>query len=241
MVTLDLIEKVNMMAEEIAEANKNYTEGHPTISDMQYDYLIEEVHKIVSDNNLELPGVLKEITGSNIDESIPEYTNEDLWISSFPMYSIKPAFNDESLYQWCRWLYNTIRNGNDKTMLSASLKADGFSFRAVYIDGTYVKANSRGRDGAKGFDITRHMGYLLPNKVDAKGIVEVRGEIVLPFDAFTKLQDRYEDKDFNNPRNSVSSLLKEDALEEDIKLLKPLAYDNSAIFYSTKFPKLLDK
>jgi len=149
-------------------------------------------------------------------DEIQEYNNIDKLLLTYPMRSIKAIFNESDLARWLSIV--------SEYEINYSYKLDGYSWRAVYVDSKLVRATTRSRSGGLGLDITRHLKLLLPNNINSPGLVEVRGELILPFDNFSILKERYQNKSFSNPRNSIASLIKEEASDEDILLLKPFAY-----------------
>ncbi len=101
------------------------------------------------------------------------------------------------------------------------LKIDGVSFSAIYEDGRFVRAATRG-NGNLGEDVTdnvktiKDFPQVLP---DVKGRLEVRGEIYIRNDDFLKLN---EDNKFSNPRNIASGSLRQ--LNPEVTASRPLKY-----------------
>ena len=153
---------------------------------------------------------------TNLHKEIQIDNNIDKLLALYPMRSIKAIFNQDDLTKWIN-----LVSGYE---INYSFKLDGYSWRAVYVNSKLVRATTRSRSGGLGLDITRHLKLLLPNNINLPGLVEVRGELILPFDNFSILKERYQNKSFSNPRNSIASLIREDASDEDILLVKPFAY-----------------
>lgn len=106
--------------------------------------------------------------------------------------------------------------------LAASIKENGHSIRAVYRYGELISGTTRGRY-KKGRDITRHLKLVMPNYVEEWSeieLIEVRGEAIVSLETFeNKLSDT-----LKTPLSSVTSIIRESATEEEIKLLDVICY-----------------
>ena len=93
------------------------------------------------------------------------------------------------------------------------MKYDGLSISLIYEDGILVKAVTRG-DGVQGDDVTANVKMIktIPQKVSEKRSFEIRGEVLLPFREFERLNEEKEKRGeplFANPRNAASGTLKQ--------------------------------
>ena len=225
-----MISRIIELQELIIKANKAYEDGNPIMSDLQYDLLIDELKALHPKNKL-----LKEVWSSDSTDQIDWY---DLYLSEYPMKSINLAKESHQIRSW-------LSNIPPGTKLHISLKEDGYSWRAVYSNGKLVAGYTRGRK-TKGKDITRQLSVVLPKTINTNnligteyehlipeletGEIEIRGELMLSYTNLDILRTKYPrdpnaiDGGYNNPRNSVASLLKDDTPEEMAKLLSPKVF-----------------
>jgi len=90
------------------------------------------------------------------------------------------------------------------TSFEITPKYDGNAGNAIYQDGKLLQVLSRG-NGTKGRDITDKVRHNLPETIDLKGTVEIRGEVVIKISTFNEKYSR-----FKNPRNYVAGVLNRD-------------------------------
>jgi DNA ligase (NAD+) len=130
---------------------------------------------------------------------------------SQPMLSLENVFDREGLAEWLegRRRYLSMPEGEPLDMTS-ELKFDGLSLSLRYVDRALVCAATRG-DGAVGDDVTANARHVagIPHRLpdDAPGVVEVRGEVVMPKDEFLRLNEG--GMDFANPRNAAAGSLRQ--------------------------------
>ena len=109
---------------------------------------------------------------------------------------------------------------------SATPKLDGLAISVLFRDGAYVRAATRG-DGVTGEDVTANVATIrsVPRRLRGKppAVLEVRGEVFLPFAGFEKMNRDAEargDKTYVNPRNAASGSLRQ--LDSRITAQRPL-------------------
>jgi len=124
--------------------------------------------------------------GSHVTNGIPHY---------YPLYSLQKVYEMEDAPLNSHYCVKTP-------------KLDGAAVSALYVDGKYSLALTRG-DGAKGLDITDKLQYLVPPSIRRKGIVQIAGEVVAP-------------KDKENSRNFAAGSLNLKDIEEFKK--RPLTF-----------------
>lgn len=90
------------------------------------------------------------------------------------------------------------------TSFEITPKYDGNAGNAIYQDGKLLQVLSRG-NGTKGRDITDKVKHNLPETIDLKGTVEIRGEVVIKISTFNEKYSH-----FKNPRNYVAGVLNRD-------------------------------
>jgi DNA ligase (NAD+) len=147
-----------------------------------------------------------------------------------PMLSLNNLFKKEELVSWLS------RFPGEEIL--CELKIDGVSFSAFYSNGILVRGLTRG-DGRIGEEITDNLRSIksLPQVIDYKEDLEVRGEIYLDKKTFEELKN-YED--FSNPRNAASGSLRQ--LDPEVTAYRRLQYflwDASALNVKNQEEKLL--
>ena len=128
------------------------------------------------------------------------------------MLSLSNTYN----YDEVREFWHRLHSGNGSLTLDCELKFDGLSIAVVYLNGELSQAITRG-DGIEGDDVTNNIRTIrsIPLRLLGENIpsrVEVRGEILLPYDEFERINSQRlaEGKDpFANPRNAASGTLKQ--------------------------------
>ncbi|PFG31496.1 NAD-dependent DNA ligase LigA [Paramicrobacterium agarici] len=131
------------------------------------------------------------------------------------MLSLDNVFSDDELREWAA---RTERAAGRSIRYLTELKIDGLAVNLRYQNGRLVSAATRG-DGVVGEDVTENVRYIpsIPRRLLGEGhpeLVEVRGEIFFPVEAFTALNERQQmvgEKVFANPRNAASGSLRQKA------------------------------
>ena len=189
----------------INEANYNYhTLDNPTISDYEYDKLLNELIKLEEQYpNNKLPNSPTQKIGGVILDNFKKVTH------SVPMMSLSNAFNETDLVIF----YNRISKIIENPILVSELKIDGLAVSLKYVDGLFVSAATRG-NGIEGEDITSNVKTIksLPLKLPQPLTIEVRGEIFMPQNSFHKLNEERmanEEPLFANPRNAAAGTIRQ--------------------------------
>lgn len=186
-------------------ANKAYRSGNPTMSDQQFDDLLESYKKIVSENEFNsFRDSLHEVKGKVkhpfIMGSLDKLKREE------------PENVKKFILEWCH-------------SLNVSAKVDGISCRLHYENGKLISASTRG-DGTFGEDLTSKIQHVknVPNILSCKEFlhcksVDIRGELVILKDDFSKI------KKFANARNGVAGIMgRKDWIPEDVENVTFVAY-----------------
>ena len=132
------------------------------------------------------------------------------------MESLDNAFSYEELESWYARL---AREGIEKADLLCELKVDGLAINLLYEDGRLVRALTRG-DGRTGEDVTPNVKTIdsIPHRLTGTDefpvprLLEVRGEVFLPVEAFERLNESLVEagkQQFANPRNSAAGSLRQ--------------------------------
>src|SRR5690606_23212010 len=201
-----------------------YVLDTPTISDFEFDIKLKELealenqHPEFFDMNSPTQRIGGEIT-KNFETVSHEYR----------MYSLDNSYSKEDLLDW----ENRIKKMIDGDIqYVCELKYDGASISLTYENGLLVKAVTRG-DGFQGDNVTANIKTIKSVPLKLKGDYppkfDIRGEIVLPFEGFKKMnEERIEigEEPYRNPRNTASGSLKlQDSAEVAKRPLECLLYN----------------
>lgn len=201
--------KIKSLREELEQHNyRYYVLSMPTISDKQYDemmkelQLLEEQHPAFFD-----PHSPTQRVGSDLSKEFEQVPHR------YPMLSLGNTYSREEVRDFYE---RTARTLNEPFEIVAELKYDGTSISLIYEDGRLMQAVTRG-DGIRGDDVTANVRTIrsIPLKLHGKDYpqrFEIRGEIVLPwteFDRLNKEREAQEEPLFANPRNAASGTLKQ--------------------------------
>ncbi|MBP5277761.1 MAG: NAD-dependent DNA ligase LigA [Prevotella sp.] len=202
-------ERIYQLRKELHEHNyRYYVLNQPVISDQQFDMLmhelqdLEEKHPELYDENSPTQRV-----GSDLNQEFRQVAHR------YPMLSLANTYNEGDVAEW----YNSVRKGlNDAPFeVCCEMKYDGLSISLTYVDGQLRQAVTRG-DGVQGDDVTnnvktiRSIPLVLPGTGYPKEF-EIRGEILMPWQSFERLNREREiagEPLFANPRNAASGTLK---------------------------------
>ncbi len=201
----DLVEQLRRAIEQ--HNYQYYVLSNPTISDTEYDHLMQQLIDL-EQKNPEL------ITSTSPTQRVgsdrtPEFKSVK---HSSPMLSLSNTYNyDEVRSFWYRLPIEELG-----FCLNCELKFDGLSIAVIYIDGELTQAITRG-DGVEGDDVTENIRTIrsIPLRLQGENIphrVEVRGEVLLPYKEFERINKQriaQGDAPFANPRNAASGTLKQ--------------------------------
>lgn len=210
-------ERLSMQEQRILELRKllhdhnynYYVKNSPTISDQEFDHLMDELILLEAQNPLLFdPNSPSQRVGSDLSGDFEQVTHLR------PMLSLGNTYNREEVAAF----YERIRQGleGEAFDICCELKFDGLSISLHYEEGKLVRAVTRG-DGVVGDDVTRNVRtirsipLLLPEGADYPESFEIRGEILMPWQSFEALNQQREAREetlFANPRNAASGTLK---------------------------------
>ncbi|MBT8311110.1 MAG: NAD-dependent DNA ligase LigA, partial [Flavobacteriaceae bacterium] len=221
---MSIKEKIELLRKELREHNhRYYVLDDPTISDYEFDIMLKELqeletqHPELYDANSPTLRVGGEVT-KNFETVVHEYR----------MHSLDNSYSKEDLLDW----ENRIRKQIDGDIqYTCELKYDGASISLSYENGELLKAVTRG-DGFQGDDVTTNIKTIRSVPLKLKGDYpqkfHIRGEIVLPFDGFNKMNEERlaaGEELYRNPRNTASGSLKlQDSQEVAKRPLECLPY-----------------
>jgi DNA ligase (NAD+) len=228
---MDIQQQINSLRNELREHNYNYyVLDTPTISDFEFDQKLkqlqdlEKAHPEFYDANSPTLRVGGEITKNF--ETVPH---------NYRMFSLDNSYSKEDLEDWEKRIEKMV---DGKVEFTCELKYDGASISLTYENGKLKKAVTRG-DGFQGDDVTANVKTIRSVPLQLKGdyppLFDIRGEIVLPFEGFAKMNaERVElgEEPYRNPRNTASGSLK---LQDSSEVAKrPL----DCLLYSLKGERL---
>jgi DNA ligase (NAD+) len=193
---------------EITEADhRYYILDSPTISDIDYDTKMRELRALEEQYpDLRTPDSPTQTVHGAISTLFTPVEHLER------LLSLDNVFTDEDLGGWAD---RVTKLGGTGPYL-CELKIDGLAIDLVYRDGALVKAATRG-DGRTGEDVTPNIRTIssIPARLTGSGhpaILEVRGEVFMPVEAFGKLNESLLDAGkaaFANPRNSAAGSLRQ--------------------------------
>ena len=203
-------ERAAALRQQIERANyAYYVLDAPEITDAEYDRLFRELQALESANpELQLPDSPTQRVGAEVASALAKYTHRR------PMLSLANAFSDEELSAWEERnarIVPEVRQGG----YSVEIKIDGAAVSLTYEAGRLTVGATRG-NGIIGENITANLRTIadVPLALKGKGwprVMEVRGEVYLPYVGFTKInQARAEAGEplFANPRNAAAGGLR---------------------------------
>ena len=206
---------------ELAEANyKYYVENAPTLSDYDFDQMmkrLEELEKAYPDmydansptqtvgsDIISDIGYRKPVTDNRYPTAAKNKGFEQVE-HKYPMLSLSNSYSKEEIEEWINKLPEDVE-------IVCELKFDGLSISLWYENGELTKALTRG-DGIKGDNVVENIRTIasIPQRISNIGFIELRGEVLLPWAAFERLNKEREAQEeplFANPRNAASGTLK---------------------------------
>ncbi|WP_338408334.1 NAD-dependent DNA ligase LigA [uncultured Flavobacterium sp.] len=205
---MEIQNTIQKLREELNQHNHNYyVLDRPTISDFEFDQKLkqlqefEETHPEFFDENSPSQRV-----GGTITKNFKTVSHE------YRMYSLDNSYSKDELLDWEKRIQKVL--GDVSLEYTCELKYDGASISITYENGKLKRAVTRG-DGVQGDDVTNNIKTIksipLKLKGDFPDKFDVRGEIILPFAGFERMnQELIEigETPYSNPRNTASGSLK---------------------------------
>jgi len=219
-------QRIEELRKLIKEHDYNYyILAQPTISDYEYDQLVNELIQLEKENpHLITPDSPTQRVGSDLTNVFNPVTHR------IPMLSLSNTYSEEEMYDFDRRVKEGLPK-NEKVEYVCELKIDGVSVSLRYKNGLLVTAATRG-DGTTGEEITNNVKTIrsVPlsiRKPESKKLnlddIEVRGEIYMEIEAFKKINEERElngEKTFANPRNLTAGTIK--LLDPQLVAKRPL-------------------
>ena len=187
--------------------NLYYVQNAPVISDMEFDKLMHELIDL-EERHPELydPNSPTQRVGSDLSRGFEQAEHR------YPMLSLDNTYSEQEVRDFFQRVSGLL---NEPFEICCELKYDGLSISLIYEEGKLVQAVTRG-DGVKGDIVTDNVRTirsvpLVLQKGDWPRSFEIRGEVLMPWTSFEKLNTEREEQEeplFANPRNAASGTLK---------------------------------
>ena len=193
---MDKIERMKELIPVLQEASKAYyQEDREIMSNFEYDKLYDELENLEKETGVTLAGSPTVSVGYEALDELPKEAHET------PMLSLDKTKDVEALRDFI---------GDQKTLLS--WKLDGLTIVLTYGDGKLQKAVTRG-NGVVGEVITNNARVFknIPLQISFKGDLVLRGEAIINYSDFEKINEEIEDVDarYKNPRNLCSGSVRQ--------------------------------
>ncbi len=204
---MNIEQQIDQLRNELRQHNHNYyILDAPTISDYEFDMKLKELQDLEAkypeyyDANSPTLRVGGAVT-KNFDTIVHEQR----------MYSLDNSYSKEDLLDWEKRIKKMV---DGEVQYTCELKYDGASINLTYENGELVRAVTRG-DGIQGDDVTTNIKTIksVPLKLNGNypPKFNIRGEIILPFEGFAKMNEEriaVGEEPYANPRNTASGSLK---------------------------------
>lgn len=205
----DIEAKIKQLRDELNRYNYNYyVLNQPTIGDMEFDFKMHELEDLEKAHpEFADPLSPTQRVGSDISQGFKQVLHER------PMQSLGNSYSIEEVQDFLRRAKDGL--GGEPVQIVGEMKYDGTSISCTYEHGRLVRAVTRG-DGVRGDDVTANVITIksVPLQLqpgDWPDKFEVRGEILLPWASFERLNKEREFNEeplFANPRNAAAGTLK---------------------------------
>lgn len=206
---MDDLKRIEFLRDELNRHNHNYyVLSAPVISDYEFDQMMFELQQLESAHPESFdPNSPTQRVGSDISKEFKQVSHR------YPMLSLGNTYSRGEVSDF----YDRVSRGleGEPFEIVCELKYDGTSISLWYENGKLDKAVTRG-DGEKGDDVTENVKTIKSVPLVLQGddypkSFEIRGEILMPWDVFEKLNKERSANDeslFANPRNAASGTIK---------------------------------
>ena len=236
---MDIRQTIQNLRDELHQHNHNYYAlDKPTISDFDFDQKLKQLQELenanpeFADDNSPTQRV-----GGGITKNFNTIAHEQR------MYSLDNSYSKEDLLDWENRIIRAL--GDVAPEFTCELKYDGASISILYENGKLKRAVTRG-DGFQGDEVTTNIKTIRSVPLHLKGHYpekfEVRGEVILPFAGFEKMNRELieiGEASYSNPRNTASGSLKlQDSAAVAKRPLECLVYTLMSRDYHTHYESL---
>lgn len=205
----EIKDRIDALRRELNEHNRRYyVDNAPVISDYDFDMLLKELERLEAEHpEYDDPLSPTRRVGSDLLDGFRQVSHV------YPMLSLANTYSIEDVDAWVERMLNALP-GQTVTIVG-ELKFDGTGISLIYERGRLVRAVTRG-DGQHGDDVTANVKTIrsIPLELQGSGwpdFFEIRGEIVLPYESFERINAERafnEEPLFANPRNAAAGTLK---------------------------------
>ncbi len=203
------INRIDQLRKELHRHNYNYyVKNAPEISDRDFDMLMKELEELEMRHPEHFdPNSPTRRVGSDLSDGFSQAAH------IYPMLSLANTYSIDEVDAWVKRVDESLMG--QETCIVGEMKFDGSGISLIYEHGRLVRAVTRG-DGEKGDIVTENIRTIrsIPLELQGSGwpdFFEIRGEIVLPWAEFDRLNAEREalgEPLFANPRNAASGTLK---------------------------------
>lgn len=206
---MDERQRILQLRKELHDHNyKYYVLNQPEITDQQFDFMMHELQDLEARHpELADPNSPTQRVGSDLGHDFQQVAHK------YPMLSLANTYNEQDVAEW----YDSVKRGlgGEDFEVCCEMKYDGLSISLTYVDGKLMRGVTRG-DGVHGDDVTDNVKTIrcIPLVLPGTGYpheFEIRGEILMPWKVFERLNEKREKAEeplFANPRNAASGTLK---------------------------------
>lgn len=207
--TMDDKQRIEQLRKELHEHNyRYYVLNQPTIGDQEFDFMMKELQELEARHpELYDANSPSQRVGSDLQSEFRQVKHR------YPMLSLANTYSEQDVRDW----YESVKKGlaGEDFEVCCEMKYDGLSISLTYVDGALTQAVTRG-DGVQGDDVTTNVKTIrsIPLVLPGTGYpheFEIRGEILMPWSSFERLnkeREAAEEPLFANPRNAASGTLK---------------------------------
>ena len=201
------MKEIDDLRKELRECNYSYyVLNRPLITDLEFDMKMKELERLEAEHpecfDAESP---TQMVGSDLQKGFRQVKHR------YPMLSLGNTYSESEVRDW---YIRTKKLVGDDFDVVCELKFDGTSVSVIYENGRLKQGVTRG-DGKMGDDVTRNVARIknVPKELrgDYPTLVEFRGEVLMPWESFERLNREREEQEeqlFANPRNAASGTLK---------------------------------
>ena len=221
----ELAARATWLREEIERANYEYfVLDQPSISDAEFDRLMRELKALEESHpTLRTPDSPTQRVGAEPQSQLAKHAH------LVPMLSLGNAFNDDELTAWEERIVRLAGEEVRRAGYTCELKIDGAAVSLTYEDGVLARGATRG-NGSIGEEVTPNIRTIreIPLRLKGRGyppLMEIRGEVYMPFSRFEKMNEervKVGDPVFANPRNAAAGALRQ--LDPSITASRPLRF-----------------
>jgi len=219
------VARAKSLREQLARAGHDYyVLDRPTLSDREYDALFRELQALEAQHaELRTADSPTQRIGAEPRSQFRKHTH------LVPMISLGNAFTEAELAAWEERIVRLVADDARRGGYTCELKIDGAAVSLTYEHGVLVTGATRG-NGTVGEDVTANLRTVHDIPLRLRGahhpaLIEVRGEVYMPFSGFERMNEervRTGEPVFANPRNSAAGALRQ--LDPSVSAQRPLRF-----------------